>query len=167
MILGFGVFALLDSILSFYYKKSSSNPAEVWRYILNKTFEEKQNGIGVLVLLVVSIIPLKCSSSSSNPAEVWRYIQGWISEVIITCKFVCPDWAIYCTLGNFSNQLVCPNCPYFKAIFGKVSKSFIFRWNLFWPTFIDIWRLFTGLTACNRPVHFEVVDGAGKKDNNG
>ena len=32
-------------------------------------------------------------------------------------------------------QLFCPNRPYFKAIFIKVSKSFIFYWNHFWATF--------------------------------
>ena len=59
-----------------------------------------------------------------------------------------PDWAIYCTLGSLSKHIFCPNCPHFLAIFVKMSKSFIFYWNHFWATFIDIWQLFTGHTAC-------------------
>ena len=49
MILGFGVLALLDSILSFYYNKSSSNPAEVWHYILTKHL--KRNKMALMYLL--------------------------------------------------------------------------------------------------------------------
>ena len=34
--------------------------------------------------------------------------------------------------------------------FLKVSKSFIFRVESFWATFIDIWQLFTGHTDCKQ-----------------
>ena len=50
-------------------------------------------------------------------------------------RFLCgtvtvwPDWAIYCTLGNFSKAvaaIILTKLPIFYAIFVEVSKSFIF-----------------------------------------
>ena len=62
------------------------------------------------------------------------------------------DWAIYWTLGNFSNHvatIILPKLPTFKGNFCKgVQNLSFFQWNHFWATLIDIWRLFNGHTAC-------------------
>ena len=59
------------------------------------------------------------------------YLLHWLAAFYTRCRLttVWPDWAIYCTLGNFSKpvqQLFCQNRQHFKAIFVKVSKSVIF-----------------------------------------
>ena len=56
---------------------------------------------------------------------------------------------LWATFQSRLQQLFCPNCLHFQAIFEKVSKYFIFLWNHIWATFIDIWRLFTGHSAVN------------------
>ena len=87
-------------------------------------------------------------------------VHHWLNNNGNLCwrRFLCgtvtvwPDWAIYCTLGNFSKAvaaIILTKLPMFYAIFVEVSKSFIFLWNHFWATFIDIWQLFTGHTDCN------------------
>ena len=63
---------------------------------------------------------------------------------------VWPDWAIYSTLGNFSKlvaTIILPKLYRFFAIFVKVMTIFHFSSEIFWATFTDIWRLFTGHTA--------------------
>ena len=63
-----------------------------------------------------------------------------------------PDWAIYCTLGNFLKPvatIILPKSPTFLGNYGKGGKIFHFHTDIiYWPTFIDIWRLFTGHTGC-------------------
>ena len=60
-------------------------------------------------------------------------------------RAVWPDWAIYCTLGNFYNTVatyILPKSRIFRQ-FLKLSKSFILLVKSFLAHFfIDIWRLF-------------------------
>ena len=42
---------------------------------------------------------------------------------------VWPDWAIYCTFGNFSKPIAI-NCPHFWSFLGKCVKMFIFCWEI-------------------------------------
>ena len=49
--------------------------------------------------------------------------------------------------------------PKSPTFLGKVSKSLIFKWNHFWATFIDIWWIFTGHTAFDKPKE-DLVEGA-------
>ena len=61
-----------------------------------------------------------------------KYLVRWFGNVT-WLRPVWPDWAIYCTLGNFLKhleKLIWPNLPHSKAIFVKV-------WIWFWATFID------------------------------
>ena len=63
---------------------------------------------------------------------------------------VWPDWAIYCTLGNFSKpwqDIFFPNCPHFQSIFVKVSKSFIILVKSFLGNFYWHLAIFTGHTV--------------------
>ena len=46
-----------------------------------------------------------------------------------------PDWAIYCTLGNFSKPVQQLFCPYRQAILVKLLKSFILLVKLFLGNF--------------------------------
>ena len=59
-----------------------------------------------------------------------------------------PDGVIYWTLGNFSKPLARINLsksPTFLGNLGKGVKNFHFSSEIiFWATFKDIWRLFTG-----------------------
>ena len=54
---------------------------------------------------------------------------------------------LWATFQRLWQQLICPNLLHFRAIFVKVSKNFFSKWNQFWPTFVDIWQLFTGHTG--------------------
>ena len=61
-----------------------------------------------------------------------------------------PDWAIYCTLGNFSKPVATINLPKSLTFLGSFCigvKIYNFSSEIiFGATFIDIWRLFTGHT---------------------
>ena len=68
------------------------------------------------------------SDRSANCATTTAQGAPWVGQPveILHILSVWPDWAIYCTLGNFSKA--CGN-NYFARnahIFVKVSKSFIF-----------------------------------------
>ena len=64
---------------------------------------------------------------------------------------VWSDWAILCTLGNFSKPvdiIILPKLPTFLGNFCIGVKIFHFSIEIiFGATFIDIWRLFTGHAA--------------------
>ena len=64
---------------------------------------------------------------------------------------VWPNWAIHCTLGNFSKPvatIILPKSSTFVGNFCKCSQNLSFgQLKHFWATFIDIWRLFTGHTG--------------------
>ena len=70
------------------------------------------------------------------------FLLNWQDRLLLAnTHAVWPDWAIYCTLGNFSKPvatIILPKSPTFKALFVKVSKSFIFQGesfgNHFWAT---------------------------------
>ena len=56
-----------------------------------------------------------------------------------------PDWAIFCTLGNFFKPLATISLAKsltFLGNFCKGVKISFFQWNIFWATFTDIWRFF-------------------------
>ena len=61
---------------------------------------------------------------------------------------VCTDWAIYCTLGNFSKPvltIILPNPPTFLGKKIKGVKNFHFSCAIIsGPLFIGLWWLFTG-----------------------
>ena len=64
---------------------------------------------------------------------------------------VWPDWVIYWTMGNFSKLLATTYLPKsltFSGNFCKGVKILNFTSEIiFWATFIEIWRFFTGHTA--------------------
>ena len=66
---------------------------------------------------------------------------------------VWPDWAIYWTLEIFLKHLATinlPKSPYILRHFLQMCQNLSsLYWNLFWATFIDIWRFFSGHTACH------------------
>ena len=54
------------------------------------------------------------------------------------CHTVWPDWAIYCTLDNFSKPvaiIILPKLQIFQAIFVKYSKYFIYLMKSFFGNF--------------------------------
>ena len=55
-----------------------------------------------------------------------------------------PDWAIYCTLGNFLKDLATIILPNFSTFLDNFCKGV--KIIHFWATFIDIWRHFIGHT---------------------
>ena len=65
---------------------------------------------------------------------------------------VWPDWAIYCTLGNFLKSvatIILPELPTFLGSFCKGVKRFHFSSEMiFGQLFTVIWVLFTGHTGC-------------------
>ena len=70
-------------------------------------------------------------------------IQAFDEDLENVDSAVWPDWAIYCTLDNFSKpvaSIILKNCPHLEAIIAKVSKSFIFLVESFWATFVNIWQ---------------------------
>ena len=74
--------------------------------------------------------------------QMFFYLCGWCKFLLKPKKcrqwLVWPDWAIFCTLGNFLSlwqQLIVPNCPCYLAICVKVSKSFIFLVKSFYDNF--------------------------------
>ena len=69
---------------------------------------------------------------------------------------VWPDWAIYCTLGNFSKPVATAILPKLPTFFVKLSKSYIFIVKSFWAAFIEFGRLFTGHAGLS-PVIFDML----------
>ena len=76
----------------------------------------------------------------TEPGGIIRLIQH------IQTQSVWPDWAIFCTLGNFSKRVARIIWP-----------------NHFWATFMKIWRLFTGHTA-HSPRKFSSYSSAQNKN---
>ena len=83
----------------------------------------------------------------------WQYLNKLFRETCVDVvkrynqsfwsAYVWPNWAIYCTLGNFSlpgQQLYCP-------IFVKVLKSIIFLLKSFLGDFYRHLAIFSGHTA--------------------
>ena len=63
---------------------------------------------------------------------------------------VWPDWAIYCTLGNFSKPLATINLPKFHTFVGKFCKGvkiFIFSSKIILGNFYRHLAIFTGHTG--------------------
>ena len=70
-----------------------------------------------------------------------KYLLDPSSYILVVPRinWVWPDWAIYCTLVNFSKpveRIILSKSLAFLAILVKVSKSFIFLVQSFW-TFTD------------------------------
>ena len=57
---------------------------------------------------------------------------------------------LWATFERFWQPLICPNLTHSLAIFVKVLKSIIFLVKIFWATFIDIWRFFSGHTVATK-----------------
>ena len=65
-----------------------------------------------------------------------------------------PDWAIFCTLGNFSNPgttIGLPKSPTFLRNFCKDVKIYHFSNEIIFGYFIEIREFFSGHTACILP----------------
>ena len=62
---------------------------------------------------------------------------------IVQCDQIGRFIALWSTFQSLRQQLFCPSCPHFQAIFVKVTKYFIFLVESFLGNFIDIWQLVT------------------------
>ena len=73
-----------------------------------------------------------------------------LSQTLVR-RLVCPDWAIYWTLGKFLKLLATINLPESTTFLGNFCKGVkISHYScevIFWATFIDIWRFFSGHTV--------------------
>ena len=72
-----------------------------------------------------------------NMLQIRLSLGSWMQSVS-------PDWAIYCSLGDFSKPvatIILPKLPTLLRNFCKGVKITHFQWNNFWATFIGIWRL--------------------------
>ena len=119
--------------------------------MLRVIVENIDNKINVLWILiervsVVSLFPF-FNVSFYNWVCVslfWRLKCGlWLQ-----CDQIGWLIALLPTFQSLWQQLFCPNHPHFKAIFVKLSKSFMFLVQLFLCNFLDIWRLLSGPAAC-------------------
>ena len=78
----------------------------------------------------------------------WISLKCQISEL----SPVWPDWAIYCTLGNFLKPVatIITQIAHILGNFGEGGVIFHFSAEIiYWATFIDIWQLFNGHTGCD------------------
>ena len=111
----------------------------------------------------------------SDPSENGSFLNGFKCRETDTIKLILAiaysahlsgrdqfdqiGWfiALWATFQSLCQQLFCPNRPHSLAIFVKVSNTFIIPVKLFWATFIDIWRLFTGHNGCDINSEFETL----------
>ena len=63
------------------------------------------------------------------------------------CDLIGRFFAFWASIQSQLQQLFYPNRSHCYAIFVKLLKSFVFLVKSFLPTFIDIWRFFTGHTG--------------------
>ena len=106
---------------------------------------------------------VRTKSSIHEKYEKWAKIpemltRSKLSSVVkikLTEDAVWADWAIYCTLGNFSKPvatIILSKWPTFLGNFWKGVKIFHFSSEIILGNFHwCIWRLFTGHTECNAP----------------
>ena len=86
----------------------------------------------------------------SNPSTLFQHNLTTYATpkfVLDQCDQIGRFIALWINFQRLWQQLFCPNKHHLNAIFWKVSKLFISKWNNFWATFIDIWQLFTGHTV--------------------
>ena len=86
----------------------------------------------------------------SNPSTLFQHNLTTYATpkfVLDQCDQIGRFIALWINFQRLWQQLFCPNKHHLNAIFWKVSKLFISKWNNFWATFMDIWQLFTGHTV--------------------
>ena len=70
------------------------------------------------------------------------------SSFLVQCDQIGRFIKLWAAFQSLRPQLICINLLHSEAIFVKVSKTLIFSSEIiFWATFIDIWRFFTGHTV--------------------
>ena len=84
-------------------------------------------------------------------------LHGLLAYSCLGSLPVCPDWAIYWTLGNFLKPLATINLPQSPPILGNFCKGIKiihFSSETIFGQLLDIWRFFSGHTVhyCSIPL---------------
>ena len=104
------------------------------------------------LLLVLQLIYLLAHTVNLLKASCW-YLSCKCSRELSLCKrsrTVWPDWAIYCTLGNFSQPvatIILPKSPTFLGNFCKGVKIFLFSSKIIFGQLYRHLATFSGHTG--------------------
>ena len=85
--------------------------------------------------IVFSIPDVFCMAHFQCHLQLQKIISREVDGNHHHCDQIGRFIAFWATFQSLWQQLFCPNCPHFQAIFVKVSKSFIFLVKSFLATF--------------------------------
>ena len=132
--------------MCFYLNVILSRAESIIKYWLTVCFHSHLEQLSIEKLCYSTLKFVYDIGGTSSPSLALRPVYKKAIDKKRTEHPVWPDWAIYCTLGNFSKPVATIILPKSPTFLGNFCKSFIF---LVKSLLVNFWRLFSRHTNCN------------------